>query len=1219
MKTIYTTVNKALFYAFIVAFLFGVKTIIANQSNYQGSQNQRLDPENYLPGVITIKVKESIGPFESQRSNVSFGISSLDNLAQQNSVTTLVKRFMHKPVPQHSELPDLSRIYKIEFPEDRNVWEIAAAFEADPNIEYAEPVPLNSATLFPDDPLYNLQQHLPQIMAAEAWDIHKGEDGSSEVVIAIIDTGVDWLHPDLTENTWQNSGEDADGDGVTIEFNNGSWELDPDDLNGIDDDGNGYADDLIGWDFWEASYGDPGSNPDPFPHSDAHGTHCAGIAAGRTNNGIGISSISFNLKYMPTKVDDGFNHFYYPYEAILYAADHGADIINISWGSPAYSEANKEVIAYAVAMGSIVVSAAANENSSQEYYPAAYPGTIAVAALNTNDTKAWFSNYGMWTDISAPGVDIFSTTLNDGYETMNGTSMAAPMVSGLIGLLKSYNPEWTNDQLLNQVIGTADDIDSHNPEFENLLGDGRINAYNAMANENALPKQQLKLEFTSYSVHDENEDGMIEPEETASIDLQLKNWSQLVSSDEVSFTLSTYSPDISITSGSVTTSVPADGEFEIANAFEFTVNEDASTQEVTFIITVSADIEVMTGEDFLLKVLVAPSGVFVWDGQMDQQGYSGSYISEYLEEHDYNVLYSNVYPSSFAGFDAVFLSFGNAGQNSDQAVLFAERHGSPISDYLQDGGNLYIEGMAIMSIPYYFGWENPDEFIDLFGVVSSYTSLTPNPITSLVGQDETIGQGMLYSESNQTLNWYIDNIEPDTDAQVPFYEDNFGPVSVYNEGAYGQKTFYLGYCLADLVDADPFSSKYHLLARIMDFINSSTDDDYVVANFDPNMAETLPGQSVLFSDLSVSAEGYTINSWAWDFNEDGIIDSDQESPVWIYDTGGNYDVMLVVSNGQTVDTLIRKNVVLVRSGIFVYEGEENGIDQSGAFIRDYLQDNGYEVAYANHFPSELSGFDAVFASFGSSPYTGTVLNNEIADALLSYAYMGGNIYLEGANALGSDQAENDLLWFVFGLENVENGPGNMPDQLSGQEGSIMQGMEFSASTQFTYNNIDLYNEIPLENAARVAFQEGDYGPVAVQFDGSGFFGHRTFCMSYSLANLIDGSYPNTRDEILNHILEFFNPTTDTREQETISENSIKVYPNPARGAVSLSFVMEVKSPVKVEVYTLGGSKVLTEAERYYTAGRNEIRLGTDILNAGTYFYKVISSNQTYTGKILIIK
>ena len=144
-----------------------------------------------------------------------------------------------------------------------NVPEVAAAFAADPNIEYAEPVYVYHASEIPDDPMYNNQQHLPQIMAAEAWDIHKGEDGTEEIVIAIIDTGVDWLHPDLTANTWQNLGEDADQDGVTLEYNNWVWERDPDDLNGIDDDKNGLIDDVIGWDFHESMTIGDGSNPHP--------------------------------------------------------------------------------------------------------------------------------------------------------------------------------------------------------------------------------------------------------------------------------------------------------------------------------------------------------------------------------------------------------------------------------------------------------------------------------------------------------------------------------------------------------------------------------------------------------------------------------------------------------------------------------------------------------------------------------------------------------------------------------------------------------------------------------------------------------------------------------------------------------------------------------------------------------------------------------------------
>lgn len=1177
--------------------------------------------QEYIPGVVVMKIKEGIGPFEQQKSSVSFGISSLDEKVIIYKVNSFEKRFKHKPIPRNSGLPDLGRIYKIEFPKVIDVLEVAMAFAADPSIEYAEPMYLGKFTEIPDDPFYNSQQHLPQIMAPEAWDIHKGEDGE-EVVVAIVDTGTDWLHPDLTENTWQNLGEDADGDGVTLEYNGSVWMRDPDDLNGIDDDGNGYIDDVIGWDFHEDAILGDGSNPDPLwnqgPYE--HGTHCSGISSGRTNNGVGISSVSWNIKYMPVQTDNGNNTVLYGIDGVIYAAENGADIISNSWyHGYGYSQSEYEAMQYAIGLGSIVCFAAANDNTANIALPAGYPGVISVAAVNSDDTRASFSNYGIAVDIAAPGVSILSTITNNGYASWGGTSMATPMVAGMFGLVKSYHPEWTNEELINQVIGTADDIDGLNAGFENMLGDGRINAYHALVDENVVPQQELKLEFLNFSLEDENGNGMLEPDESVTVTLEIQNFSQLVSSDAVTFTLSTFDQDITIISGSNTVTVPADAEFIIEDIFEFTINENATSHFATLFIEVSADISITYGQEFQIGALIAPSGFFVWDGEINTPGYSGEYINQFLDEQGYEVLYSNYYPHSFIGFDAIFLSFGNGGESGNQAVLFQYIHSIPIQEYLESGGFLYIEGMAILGLPGYFGYPNSAEWIELFGVNSVSFPFISNPISSLEGQVGTFAEGMLFTESNQSNNWYIDKVIPGSNAHVPFYEDNYGNVSIYNEGNYGQKTFYFGYSLSDLADVDPLSSRYNFLINMMDFFGYPQGDDYVIANFQVDETEILPGDEIQFTDFSISDEGYTVNSWAWDFNEDGEIDSDEQNPVWDYSTGGNYDVMLIVSNGQTIDTLIRNDLIMVRSGIFVFEGEENGVDQSGTFIRNYLQENGYETVYANHFPSSLIGFDAFFASFGSGYYSSPHLSDAMANTIKTYLQQGGNAYLEGSEALGIDQAGNNLLWFLFGNENVGNGTLNTIDLLQGQEGTIMEGLEFNSSNQLDMSSIDIYETYPEAPSAKIAFIESDYGAVAVQFDGTDFFNQKTFCMSYSLANLEDGEYPSTRNELLQRVLDFFNIITVVDEAIDSFDDFINVYPNPASNNVMFTFNLEDETPIRVEFYNLIGQKVMIEPDKIFSAGRHTIHLETKILPAGTYFYSLITPTQSHTGKLLIIK
>jgi len=318
------------FYLLIAALLVVVMTSMMLTEKNDSQQTKSSIMENsqpmFLKGVITIKLKEGIKDLMKQKGNVSFNISSLDSKADKFEVDLLEKRFKYNPKKLRDDLPDLSRIYRIEFPESYPVTKVAREFSKDPNIEYAEPIPVNYLLEEPNDPMYGNMHHLPQIKADSAWDIHKGENGTEEVVIAIVDSGVDWDHEDLVDNIWQNMGEDYDGDGKTLELIGGDWIFDPDDENGVDDDGNGYIDDFIGWSFYFS-----GNDPNSITGG-SHGTHCAGLASATTNNQIGVASISWNLKILPVQASDLGGGIFYGIDGIIYAAENGADVISNSWG-----------------------------------------------------------------------------------------------------------------------------------------------------------------------------------------------------------------------------------------------------------------------------------------------------------------------------------------------------------------------------------------------------------------------------------------------------------------------------------------------------------------------------------------------------------------------------------------------------------------------------------------------------------------------------------------------------------------------------------------------------------------------------------------------------------------------------------------------------------------------------------------------------------------------
>lgn len=307
----------------------------------------------------------------------------------------------------------------------------------------AEPDKMWRSTGMPDDPLIDRQWHISSesfqgrrdVYAPEGWNVrHSAQD----IVVGVLDSGMDWQHEDLVDNVWQNLAEDADGDGHVLEWVNGSWVMDPGDLNGIDDDGNGYVDDLIGWDFVN-------DDNDPFDdHFAGHGTHVSGIIGAVGNNATGVSGIAWDIQLMALKFLDeqGTGYTSDAIEALAYARAMGADVTNNSWGAPIKSQALEVEIQQNTAEGQLFIAAAGNnygnDNDVVPFFPASYPNPLIVSVTSINPLQeiSVFANFGAESvDIAAPGTAIYSTLPGNQYGFFSGTSMAAPIVTGGIALL----------------------------------------------------------------------------------------------------------------------------------------------------------------------------------------------------------------------------------------------------------------------------------------------------------------------------------------------------------------------------------------------------------------------------------------------------------------------------------------------------------------------------------------------------------------------------------------------------------------------------------------------------------------------------------------------------------------------------------------------------------------------------------------------------------------
>lgn len=385
-----------------------------------------------------------------------------------------------------STINDL-RYFRIKLPVGTSMDEALARFKKDESVEYAGPNHYIHIAVMPNDPVFyegrapygldGILDPMPQwglyndgynngyggtfradIHASEAWDI---TTGSASVVIANIDTGVDYTHPDLADKIWINPGETPG--------------------NGIDDDHNGFIDDWRGWNFVS-------NNNDPMDdHDITHGTFTAAISAAASNNNEGVTGVSWGSPILPCKViaANGQGLESDAAAAVVYAVNLGVKVINMSL-SGEDTPALHDAIDYAWDHGSICIVASGNEGTNVPSYPASYPKAMAVGGSNENDQR-WVqdpflggggSNYGSYISVVAPGDSITSAGPEHDYQCQSGTSAAAPFVSGVAALLWSVHPTWSNAQIKFQIEHTSDDAGAIGYDIE--TGWGRVNAYRAL-------------------------------------------------------------------------------------------------------------------------------------------------------------------------------------------------------------------------------------------------------------------------------------------------------------------------------------------------------------------------------------------------------------------------------------------------------------------------------------------------------------------------------------------------------------------------------------------------------------------------------------------------------------------------------------------------------------------------------------------------------------------
>ena len=486
-----------------------------------------------------------------------------------------------EPTPKtRRNLKALRRTYYVRYGDGTDAERVSDDLDAAPGVVYAEPVIVNRTQspgareqADPDDPGFGEQTYLRHLRLPEAWDEVRSEDAVPPVVIAIVDGGGQWRHEDLLANVWTNPDEIAD--------------------NGIDDDDNGFVDDVHGVDF--ANEDDADNDPMGLPQTPdniRHGTATAGAASAVTNNGVGIAGTAWNARIMHINAGctDVDGNICFGYEGIVYAAANGADIINASFAGLAVDDARvsfmDQSLDLATDMGALVVAGAGNDAVSidmHRYYPARHPRVLSVGATEKDGRRlAPFSNYGKLVNVFAPGMAILTTGSENAYASVHGTSFSSPLTAGVAALVKTRFPGMTPDAIREQVRLSSENMDAENPERAGQLGRGFVNALEAIR-QPVLPGVRLG----HWSWIDGDGDDMIASGNAVTVTATLVNHLADANNLKVGLVAAEAYPFVAITVAEVDVGRLASGDSTVVR-FELALAEDApAAQRVRFFVRIA--------------------------------------------------------------------------------------------------------------------------------------------------------------------------------------------------------------------------------------------------------------------------------------------------------------------------------------------------------------------------------------------------------------------------------------------------------------------------------------------------------------------------------------------------------------------------------------------------------------------------------------------------------
>ena len=754
----------------------------------------------YVPNEIILKLAPETKIILP--NSFATGIAEIDAVLLKFTIIDISPVVPYKK-DLNPRLPDINRIYRIKY-NDSIIPDILSDDLSELKyVIYAEPRYIPYETTTPNDPYYTNQWHLPVINADLAWNVTQGD---TNVIIAIIDDAIDLDHEDLAANIFTN----------WVEYNGTA---------GLDDDFNGYIDDINGWDFAEFD-----NDPNPVISSQDHGTHVAGCAAAVTDNGTGVSAPGWNCRILPLKFSNDSNGSLsgdYP-AAMIYAADMNAAVINCSFGryGGGISNYQLDAISYAHELGTLVIASAGNSNENEIHYPSAYRNVLCVASTANGDYKSGFSTYHLSVDISSPGSGILSATLDNDYATASGTSMASPLAAGVGALIKSQFPGLSSYELALRISATADDIYDVNPEYYLLLGNGRVNANNGVTyTDNELNEIPVRLGLSQFSVSDVlngNGDASFDPGETIDIDISLYNYS-IMGSENVNIYLTSSDSRLNIIDNAEINLVVAPEDTIIFDqAFSVTIADSAAVGiAVLNVIIEQDDVDL---NSFEISINIGKTPILLVDD--DNGGVAEKFYSTILDSMyvPYSIWDRMNGPLTYAMV-----------QNSPIIIWLTEwafpsldfDDRTVLIEYLDNGGNLYLSGQDL-------GWdlnENPGDssqttfFLNYLHAdwggddanVSSVVGMPGNPISDGLNFD-------IYQPGYPSANQYPDYFTPHDNATLIFSYSNGLHMGLSYKGNYrlvytgtGLETF--GSNSSSTAPADVNEHQTVFLERTLNYLN----------------------------------------------------------------------------------------------------------------------------------------------------------------------------------------------------------------------------------------------------------------------------------------------------------------------------------------------------------------------------------------------------------------